>query len=208
MRDRSRTQGRARHLPNGPHELTPEQVAENQTARTFAALSGLVSERGYEHVTVGLVIARAGISRKTFYNLRGGLEPWFVALCDTTAEQLLARIENGAAQGRDRAERIDGAVGALIEFAVEDPARARTCFVETLAAGPKARAWRDTLIDRIVEAIASAASRQPDAGLAARATVGAVIELAVQSPEDLDRDHAAALVARMLSIPSQVSAAA
>lgn len=193
-----------RHLPNGPHELTPEQVAENQTARVFAALTDLVAELGYERVTVGLVIARAGISRKTFYDLRPGLDPWFLALCDSIADRLLARVRGGAALGDDPGERVAGAVAALIAFAGEEPVQTRTCFVETLAAGPDARAWRGALIDRIAEEIARVAP-QPDARLAAQAAVGAVAEL---STGELDRDRASALVARLLAVPSRDGSAA
>ncbi len=199
--------GRTRHLPNGPHALTPEQVAENQTARVFAALTDLVAERGYERVTVGMVIARAGISRKTFYDLRGGLDPWFVALCDAIADRLLARVRSGGAAGATSAERVSGAVAALIAFADDEPVQSRICFVETLAAGADAREWRGELIARIAAEISTLAP-QPDAALAAQATVGAAVELTTQRPGGLDRDRASALIARMLAIPGRDGAVA
>jgi AcrR family transcriptional regulator len=199
--------GRVRHLPNGPHPLTREQVAENQTARVFAALTDLVAERGYERVTVGMTIARAGISRKTFYDLRGGLDPWFLGLCDSIADRLLARVRDGGAQGDSPAERVAGAVAALIAFADEEPVQSRICFVETLAAGADARAWRGALIARIAAEIARLAP-QPDATLAARATVGAAVELATERPDGVDRDRASALVARMLAVPGRDGTAA
>lgn len=180
--------------------MTPEQVAENQTRRILAALRDLVAERGYERVSVRMVTDRSGVSRRTFYDLRGGLEPWFVLLCDAIAGRLRARIDVATEHGSTPAERTRAAAGALIAFCREDPAAARICFVETLAAGDSARAWRDVLIEDVTGRIAVAAER-PGTELAARAAVGAVVELAARDPgrDGLDLDRAAALVETLMT---------
>jgi len=203
-------------LAGGPHKLSREEVERNQTERILTAMRELIGEHGYERTTVDRVIRRAGVSRRTMYELRGGRERWFLAICETAANSLLARIEAAEeAAGGDRAA--SAAAAALIDFCLDEPAAARACFVETLAANDEARAWRDTLVDRVTATIATAVSANgagPGAAggaggagaagargaeLAARAAVGAVLELVGRRPDRLDRGHALALVATLLA---------
>lgn len=187
--------------------MTREQVEAHQTRRILAAMSELVVEHGYERTAVEPVIARAGVSRKTFYELRGGREQWFLAVCDAAADRLLTRLE-AAAREPSRDGRAVRTAAALVDFCIDDPAGARICFVETLAASADARAWRDDLLDRVTATLAPGAASNGNraapadrrrAELAARAAVGAVLELAGRRPEQLDRDYATALVTTMLA---------
>lgn len=212
-------QRRPDQLTGGPHGMSREQVEANQSGRILAAMSELVAEHGYERTTVERVIERAGVSRRTFYELRGGRELWFLVICDAAATRLLARIATARAAGGRSPEWPARAAGALVDFCLDDPLGARICFVETLAANDEARAWRRTLIDRVTATIATvgdaygadlvaegepgggegAAGRGDACELAARAAVGAVLELAGQRPEQLDRAYATALVAATLA---------
>jgi AcrR family transcriptional regulator len=190
-------------LAGGPHRLSRAEVAANQSARIVAAMSDLIATQGYDHTTVEQVIARAGVSRRTFYELRGGREQWFLAICDAIADDLLDRIGLACRQGADRRDRAERVATALVDLCLEDPAGARACFVETLAAGETARAWREALLQRLTETIGRATGgaegdRQRDE-LAARAAVGAILELAGGNPEQTDGRYATALVATMLT---------
>jgi hypothetical protein len=49
--------------------LAREQVAELQRARIVTAMGELVRERGVAAVTVAHVVARSGVSRRTFYEI-------------------------------------------------------------------------------------------------------------------------------------------
>src|SRR5207249_11332900 len=55
-----------RVLPRGPHGLAREVVQASQRARMLDAMAEAVAEKGYGAVSVADVIARAGVSRKTF----------------------------------------------------------------------------------------------------------------------------------------------
>src|SRR4029077_14339581 len=46
-----------------------ERVSEVQRARMLMAARQVVAEAGYAHMSVERVVARAGVSRKTFYDL-------------------------------------------------------------------------------------------------------------------------------------------
>lgn len=210
-----RRERRPGQLAGGPHGMPREQVEANQSRRILAAMGELIAEHGYERTTVELVIARAGVSRKTFYDLRGGREQWFLLVCDAAADRLLARLDAHSAPSGERrghpADRAQRAAAALIDFCIDDPAGARICFVETLAARADARAWRDALLDRVTAALAPGAAANGDpaaaadgqrAKLAASAAVGAVLELAGRRPEPLDRDYATTLVTKVLAAGS------
>ncbi|HYJ00365.1 MAG TPA: TetR/AcrR family transcriptional regulator [Thermoleophilaceae bacterium] len=202
-----RRERRPDQLAGGPHGMSREEVEANQSRRILAAMTELVAEQGYERTTVEPVITRAGVSRKTFYELRGGREQWFLAICNMAADRLLARLEAATREPGYPDDRTGRAAAALVGFCIEDPAGARICFVETLAASEGARAWRDALLDHVAATLAfgmagdgngAAAADGRRAELAARAAVGAVLELAGRRPEQLDRDYATALVATML----------
>jgi AcrR family transcriptional regulator len=189
-------------LAGGPHRLSRAEVAANQSTRIVAAMSELIATQGYDHTTVEQVIDRAGVSRRTFYELRGGREQWFLAICDATADGLLARIDDACREGADRRDRAERVATALVDLCLDDPAGARACFVETLAAGETARAWRELLLQRLTTTIGAATLGNGDAQrgeLAARAAVGAILELAGRSPEQIDGRYATALVASMLT---------
>src|SRR6218665_3899517 len=84
--------GRTRpdQLRGGNHGLTPEQVAESQRTRILTAMRELVATHGYRDVPVAAVIQRAGVSRKTFYELYASKEECFVAIYEQEMERLLA----------------------------------------------------------------------------------------------------------------------
>ena len=54
-------------LPRGQHDLSPEYVASHQRTRIQEATTHVVAERGYGAATIGDIVARAHVSRRTFY---------------------------------------------------------------------------------------------------------------------------------------------
>ena len=57
-------------------------VAEIQRARMIAALVEVAGERGVGGVTVGRIVGRSGVSRRTFYELFADREDCFLAAFD------------------------------------------------------------------------------------------------------------------------------
>jgi AcrR family transcriptional regulator len=138
-----------RRLPRGRHGLSRSAVIANQRARIFAALAAACAERGYGEVTVQEITERAGVSRRTFYDLFADKQSCFLAAYDATIERLLAEV--GAAYGRPDLtwpERVAAALGAVIDRYVSEPALARLVTVEVLAAGPTALERRDAALKR------------------------------------------------------------
>src|SRR5436309_11922108 len=66
-------------LRPGPNGLPRGHVTEIQRARMLAAAVETVQEVGYARMTVAQVIARARVSRKTFYDVFADREDCFLA---------------------------------------------------------------------------------------------------------------------------------
>jgi AcrR family transcriptional regulator len=131
-------------------ELERERVAEIQRGRMLSAMVDLTRERGAERVTVAHVVAKAGVSRRTFYELFDDREACLLAALDDA----LARIEGAVlpayrgAQGWS--ERIGAGLVAMLELFDREPAIAALCVVDSLAAGTEALERRAHVVDALV----------------------------------------------------------
>jgi AcrR family transcriptional regulator len=103
-----------------------------QRRRLLAAIVEIVGEGGFESASVARVCQRAGVSRRTFYEVFDDRERCLTAAFDTTVERLsvpvLAAYENGGAW----CERIRSALVVLLEIFDAEPYVARLCLVESL----------------------------------------------------------------------------
>jgi AcrR family transcriptional regulator len=139
--------------PRARVDLERERVAEVQRARMLGAMVDLTRERGAERVTVAHVVGRAGVSRRTFYELFDDREACLLAALD----EALARIEAAVvpAYGHERgwSARIGAALTAMLECFDADPATAALCVVDSLAAGPAALERRARVVDTLVAAV-------------------------------------------------------
>src|SRR5262249_4597425 len=80
-----------RKLKPGPG-LPREAVAIDQKLRLRIALTSLVSESGYEAVTVRALIRRANVSTSTFYNHYESVEGCFALIAGETIRTAVADI--------------------------------------------------------------------------------------------------------------------
>jgi AcrR family transcriptional regulator len=71
-------------------------VGEVQRARMLAAAVQVVGELGYERMSVARVTARAGVSRRTFYDLFEDREECFLAAFDETVARARALAAHAA----------------------------------------------------------------------------------------------------------------
>jgi AcrR family transcriptional regulator len=143
-----RTQGqraprRLGQIPGGRHGLAPEAVAESQRARLLAGMAEAVSEHGYAETSIADVIARAGVSRKTFYQQFDGKDECFAVAYGEEMDRLLeVTLSAFEAEGPPWARRLRAALTALCGALAGNPAVARLCFLEGLDAGPVTAARR------------------------------------------------------------------
>jgi AcrR family transcriptional regulator len=129
----------SRRLPSGRHKLSREFVVNSQRDRMLDAMAQICAGEGYGAATVEAVITRAGVSRRTFYDQFHDREECFLAAYDAILAQFFERVL--AAYGQPELEwpeRVRGAIAALLAFLASEPAFARMCIVEVLAAGARA----------------------------------------------------------------------
>jgi AcrR family transcriptional regulator len=124
-----------RPLP-GQHQLSREFIAQHQRARIVQALALEVSEKGYRAVTVADIVKRAGIARNTFYENFGSKEDCFLAAQKFAMSAALGRVVEAAGEIDDWPYRVQAGLAAFLQFVAEEPALARTCMVDALAAAP------------------------------------------------------------------------
>jgi len=156
-------------------------VVRSQRIRLLRAAVEVAGAEGYAGMTVSAVIARASVSRKTFYELYADREDCFVAAYDFVIERGLRQL--GAALTDDApwsARMRDGLEWALAALAAH-PCEARVAFVEVYAAGPRALERRDRFAGQLALLVAEGAAAAP-AGVTVpsstpRAVVGALSEL-------------------------------
>ena len=172
---------RAEQLPRGRHRLSREAVAQSQRERALRAMVEAVADRGYSETRVVDVIERAGLSRKTFYELFGDKEDCFLAAYDEVSARLYTVTEQAfeSAAGQAWSERIRAGVTALVAELTADQPAARFAVIEVLAAGPRALARRDAAIRQFtgfIDAGRSESSLELP-GLTSTAIVGGIYEL-------------------------------
>lgn len=144
---------RPHQLPSGRHGLQPSFVAANQHERILAAVARAAAELGYAEMSVEAIIARAGVSRRTFYEHFKNKEDAFLAAYDAVTSQQAARIRR-AYQGQPTVrDRLRAGLRAYLQFIAAEPDLARMCIVEVLAAGPRAAARRSHAMRMFAEII-------------------------------------------------------
>jgi AcrR family transcriptional regulator len=130
-------------LPRGPHGLARELVAGSQRQRLIYAITTTVAERGYAATTVADVTARAGVSRKTFYEHFADKEECFVAAADTGRDLMVKRLQASFARSLERSlgpiATLRASIRAFLALVAEEPEFARAFFLETAAAGGRAQ---------------------------------------------------------------------
>ncbi len=161
--------------------LPREHVSEIQRMRILAAMAEVASERGAGSVTVAHVVARAGVSRRTFYDLFADREECFLAAFEEAVGRVSVRVIAAYEHESVWRERMRVGLWALLVWLDEEPALARLVVVESLAAGPRALAPRARVVRALVRAVdeggAAGARSAQLPPLTAEGIVGAVLSV-------------------------------
>ncbi len=163
------------------HQIGHEQVSDIQRARILAAMVEVAAGRGAGNLTVAHVVARSGVSRRTFYELFEDREDCFLAAFDDCVQRAAAVVDPACEAGASWPERIRAALAALLDFLDYEPAIGRMLIVETLGAGPRALERRRSVLAQIIKIVdegrAQAERGQAPPPLTAEGVVGAVLSI-------------------------------
>jgi AcrR family transcriptional regulator len=152
-RRRHASRRRPDQLPSGRHGLLRSVVAANQRERILAAVAPTAAELGYAEMSVEAIIARAGVSRRTFYEHFKNKEDAFVAAYDVAVHQAVTQVRRAYLNEATALERLRAGIGAYLQFLATDPQVAQMGIIEVMAAGPRAIARRNAAMALFAEII-------------------------------------------------------
>lgn len=168
-----------------------DQLRAERRQRLMEAALSHIGEAGYASLTIEKLCSAAKVSTRHFYEHFRSREALLAALFDqfsAEAAGVIAERLRPAGESEDPVERALDAVSAFVRFALENPARARLAFIETVGVSPEMEARRRAAIGRFTALINEAAEHLAARGalpkqhyhLAAVALVGATNEMLVE----------------------------
>ncbi len=174
MASKDKTRPSGPRVRSGPSGLPRGQVSEIQRSRMLTAAAEAVEEVGYARLTVAQVIARARVSRKTFYDLFEDREDCFLAVFDQAVEQISTLVSEAYLREDGWRDGLRAGVLAMLRFMDDEPGLARICVVEALGAGPRVLKRRTQVLAQLREVV--------DQG---RSSVGARVAHATEESPDV-----------------------
>lgn len=118
--------------------MAPEAVAHSQRMRMYLGVLEAVAERGYAATTVGDIVARATVSRRTFYELFRGRDDCFAEAFEAAVGLVLSELDTSV-QATPRAEwraLIRTTLQTYLQVLADNGIYARALHIECLVAGP------------------------------------------------------------------------
>jgi AcrR family transcriptional regulator len=157
-----------------------QEPSEVQRLRILSAMVEVACERGLESTSVARVLARSGVSRRTFYDLFEGRSDCLRAAIEDAVERASERAIAAYDPQARWVDRVRAGLRGLLELIDEEPELARLCL--QLALGdPVALNGRGETLAQLTRVIdegraATRSSRNP-ASLAAQGVLGGVLGL-------------------------------
>jgi AcrR family transcriptional regulator len=175
-----------------------QRVWAGQRGRLAAAMIEAIAEDGYPATRVADVIARAGVSRKTFYEHFANKQECLLSTYDLVAAEALRRVESAYHEAEGWPGRVEAAIRALFEAAIENPGALRLSLLEVAAVGPAGIERRERTAARYESFIREAFELAPGRGqlspTALRAIVGGLSRVLYRRVLGSERDELLALV--------------
>jgi AcrR family transcriptional regulator/DNA-binding MarR family transcriptional regulator len=149
----------------------------------LSAAVRVVSEHGYQKMSVARVAGGARVSRRTFYDVFEDREDCFLAIFEDALERAGARV-SGAYEnpnGGDWCERVRNALTELLVFFDEEPRVASLLVVDALGAGPRVLERRAEVLKGLSTRLHRDGSRAGNASkiapLTGEGVIGAVLSV-------------------------------
>lgn len=138
-----------------------------------------VAHRGPSGVTVARIIARAGVSRRAFYEIFDDVEDCLLETLNWAIALAQARAEAAYARERTWREAVRSGLAALLRFFDENPLLAQLCIVHAAAGGPRVLERRAEVLLELGDVVDRARQRRALARepspVVAEGVVGAVV---------------------------------
>lgn len=128
-------------------------VIEMQRRRLLLAIVELVTEEGLEGASAGRISKRAGVSRRTFYEIFEDREACFLAAFDAAVDRIAESVLPACAREPRWSASVRAGLTALLGQFDSEPGLARLCVIETLRAGSEVSERRRRVLDAVIAAI-------------------------------------------------------
>ncbi len=159
--------------------------------RLMRGMAAALAEKGYGETTIADIVRNAGVSKRTFYEHFASKEACLLALYVASSERIFQAMAAALHEGPDLPSRLAQAMAAYFAPIRDNPAVARTLFIEILAAGLPGWRVRRAVNERfaaLLQGLAEAERRsnpvlRPLDRVAATALVGGITELVLQAIE-------------------------
>jgi AcrR family transcriptional regulator/DNA-binding MarR family transcriptional regulator len=146
-------------LETEPEWLARGEVQDIQRARIVSAMVEVAAEQGYIGAAVARVVARAGVSRRTYYELFEGREDCFLAAFEWGVEQARQAVVKAYGTKRTWRDRTRYGLAGLLAFLDAEPELARVCVIEALGAGRLVLERRAQVLGELIAALDAEAPR-------------------------------------------------
>ncbi|HET7590840.1 MAG TPA: TetR/AcrR family transcriptional regulator [Solirubrobacterales bacterium] len=169
--------------PPGP--LEPARRARAQPGPRFEgytpgeriarAVASVVAEKGYQEMTTDDIAAEAAISLSTFYAHFADKRDATLAALEMSGAQIVALAVPAARRAGHWEEGVRALYEAICAYFAAEPAMAQLTLVGVYAAGPRAHARRDRVLDSLAAMLAPAFAEQPEAPAVAAEAIAATV---------------------------------
>jgi AcrR family transcriptional regulator len=136
----------ARNRAERRRQAQGAQVEQMQRSRLLAGAVRAIDEHGYAQVTVSQITRRAGVSRRTFYEIFANREECLTAVIEDVVSTIVAELAELDLEGQTWRERIRAGLTAILAFLDREPVLARVCVVQALQAGPRVLERREAIL--------------------------------------------------------------
>lgn len=173
--------GVSAHWVGREHPFGRERVIEIQRARILAAMVQECAARGAGNVTVAHVVARAGVSRRTFYELFTDREDCFLGAFDDGIARASRYVLDAYDPGARWVPRVRSALSSLLSFLEVERELGQLLVIGSLGAGHNALRRRQRGIAQMIALVdegrmeAKASAELPP--LTAEGIVGGVLSV-------------------------------
>ena len=138
---------------NGVSAAGRARVAEIQRARLVSAMVEIASEQGFIGATVARVVSRAGVSRRTFYELFEDREDCFLAGFDEGIAQASRYVLDAYDPKAKWAERLRIGLTSLLSFLDVERGVGQLLVVGSLGAGASALERRRRVLAQMITVV-------------------------------------------------------
>ena len=167
-------------LPRHRHGLDRETVRASQALRILRATAEVVASKGYAATTVAAIVAAAGVSTKTFYDLYKDKEEAFLAAYAAIDVVITAMTAAADTADDDPRGRIRAGIRAYLEILAREPAITRMLVIEAVGGGPRVLARRAKAFDDLVAFLRTNLGGHPPEDAILLALLGGINELTLQ----------------------------